>query len=107
MTIVARLGLSGMIFFASTQIVHAVCVENGTEQRLFFTIESRPAGLRQTGWLKPDKKLCLPEASGAVFTTFASEVSVEGCPRLSGTGGTERLIAFLPADACRWASHGR
>ncbi len=84
----------------------AACVENGTDEPLYFTVESRVDESRIGAMLEPGSELCLPEATSAVFTAFASETSVEGCPRLSGSNGRDRLVHFLPTDSCRWASHG-
>lgn len=83
----------------------AACVENGTDQRLYFTIEARSGDARTGASLRPGQELCLPGASDTVFTAFASDTSVEGCPRLSGSDGWDRLVHFLPTDSCRWASH--
>lgn len=84
----------------------AACVENGTQVSLYFTIESRTDETRSGAILAPGAELCLSNAPAAVFTAFASETSVEGCPRLSGPDGWDRLEHFLPVDSCRWASHG-
>lgn len=84
----------------------AACVENGTEDTLYFTIESRIDDTRVGATLEPDSELCLPDTPSAIFTAFASETSVEGCPRLSGPEARDRLLHFLPTDSCRWASHG-
>jgi len=84
----------------------AACVENGTEEILFFTIESRIDDTRVGATLEPGSELCLPDTPSAIFTAFASETSVEGCPRLSGPEARDRLVHFLPTDSCRWASHG-
>lgn len=84
----------------------AACVKNGTEQPLFFTIESRTGETRIGASLEPGAELCLPDTPSALFTAFASETSVEGCPRLSGPDGRDQLVSFLPTDSCRWASHG-
>lgn len=84
----------------------AACVKNGTEEPLYFTIESRIDATRIGATLDPGSELCLPDATSAIFTAFASVTSVEGCPRLSGPNGRDRLVDFLPTDSCRWASHG-
>lgn len=84
----------------------AGCVENGTDQTLFFTIEARDTGVRRADWLMPEATLCLPGGEGMIFTAFASDTSVEGCPRISGPDGGDRLVQFVPTDSCRWASHG-
>ncbi|MBE0414543.1 hypothetical protein [Yoonia sp.] len=86
----------------------AACVVNGTTETLYFTIESRDGSLARTGaTLPPGAELCLPAAPSAVFTAFASESSMEGCPRMSGPDRRDRLVHFLATDACRWASHGK
>jgi hypothetical protein len=84
----------------------AACVENGTDEPRYFTVESRIDESRIGAMLEPGSQLCLPEAPSAVFTAFAYSTSVEGCPRLSGPNGRDRLVHFLPTDSCRWASHG-
>jgi len=86
--------------------VAAACVANGTNEVLFFTIESRIGDARTGAALAPGSELCLADTPAAIFTAFASETSVEGCPRLSGPDGRDRLMHFLPTDSCRWASHG-
>ncbi len=83
----------------------AACVENGTEEPLYFTIESRTGEAHIGAALVPGAELCMPDTSSAIFTAFASETSMEGCPRLSGRDGRDRLLHFLPTDSCRWASH--
>ncbi len=83
----------------------AACVENGTQETLFFTIEARNGPARIGANLTPGAELCLPDSGRVVFTAFASDTSVEGCPRLSGPEGRDRLLHFLPTDSCRWASH--
>lgn len=83
----------------------AACVENGTQEPLFFSIEDRSGPARIGAMLAPDAVLCLPDTPRAIFTAFASDSSVEGCPRLSGPDGRDRLLHFLPTDSCRWASH--
>jgi hypothetical protein len=100
----ALIGLAPAILLAGG--ASAACVENGTDEPLYFTVESRIDELRIGAMLEPGSELCLPEATSAVFTAFASETSVEGCPRLSGSNGRDRLVHFLPTDSCRWASHG-
>lgn len=102
-----QLGICLSIALSLAQTADAACVENATDRTLFFTIEARAMGLRRGAWLEPGGVLCLPAAQHAVFTAFASDTSVEGCPRLAGADGKDRLLAFLPTDACRWASHGR
>jgi len=84
----------------------AACVANGTDEPLYFTIASRTGEARVGATLAPGAELCLPDAPSAIFTAFASATSVEGCPRLSGPDGRDRLLHFLPTDSCRWASHG-
>lgn len=101
----AQICLSGALFAAGPVI--AACVENGTDEALYFTIESRTGEERIGASLAPGKALCLPGAEQAVFTAFASVHSVEGCPRVSGPDGRDRLEHFLPTDSCRWASHGQ
>ncbi len=93
-------------FLVVTSSALAACVENGTPQRLVFTIEDRGSDTRIAAWLEPDGSLCMPTTQGAVFTAFESQESVEGCPRLSGPNDWDRLEHFLPTDSCRWASHG-
>lgn len=82
------------------------CVENATNQRLFFTVESRENDGRVADWLAPGKALCLPGSKRAVFTVFSSDQAEEGCPRLSGQTASDRLIHFTATDSCRWGSHG-
>ncbi len=84
----------------------AACVENGTSETLYFTIESRTGDARIGAALDPGAELCMPDTSSAIFTALSSGTSVEGCPRLSGPDGRDRLMHFLPTDSCRWASHG-
>lgn len=84
----------------------AACVENGTSDTLYFTIEPRTGDARIGAALDPGAELCMPDTPSAIFTAFASETSFEGCPRLSGPDGRDRLMHFLPTDSCRWASHG-
>lgn len=86
--------------------VAAACVVNGTGDPLYFTVESRTDAARIGATLVPGAELRLPDTPSAIFTAFASETSVEGCPRLSGREGRDRLLHFLPIDSCRWASHG-
>lgn len=82
------------------------CVENGTDQRLFFTVEGRtPEEARVAAWLDPGKALCLPRSRSAIFTAFASDDAEEGCPRVAAAGGRDRLTQFVATDSCRWASH--
>lgn len=83
----------------------AVCVENGTDAPLYFTSESRNDAARIGAVLDAGAELCLPNTASAVFTAFASETSVEGCPWLSRTQGRDRLVHCLPTYGCRWASH--
>lgn len=90
----------------ATGPVAAACVANGTSETLFFTIESRTGDARKGAALAPGAELCMPGTPSAIFTAFASGTSVEGCPRLSGPDGHDRLLHFLPTDSCRWASHG-
>jgi len=85
----------------------AACVENGTGEPLYFTVQSRTGGARIGATLPPGAELCLSEAHPAIFTAFASATSVAGCPRLSGADGRDTLLHFLPTDSCRWASHGQ
>lgn len=87
--------------------VAAACVENGTDEPLYFTIESRADEGRSGSALVPGAELCLTGAPSAIFRAFASRASVEGCARLSGADGRDRLLRFQPADSCRWASHGK
>lgn len=84
----------------------AACVENGTNERLFFTIVTRIGEGRAGDTLAPGAELCLADTSLAIFRAFASDTSVEGCSRPSGPDGRDRLLHFQPADNCRWASHG-
>lgn len=82
------------------------CVENGTGERPLLAIEAAGEGLRRTAGLGPGEVPCAPAAGPVVLTALAGTSSVEGCPRLSGPGGGDRLIAFLPVDSCRRALHG-
>jgi hypothetical protein len=104
-----RVGPAAMVLSAAILVAGpavSACVANGTGETLFFTIETSNVGERIGAVLGPGDKLCLPGAHTAVFTAFAARKSVEGCPRLSGPDGRERLLHFLPTDSCRWASHG-
>ncbi len=100
----ATLALSASMLVAGPAV--SACVENGTDRRLYFTVESRADDRRIGAQLDPGGELCLPGASPAIFTAFATVTSVEGCPRISGPDGRDRLLHFLPTDSCRWASHG-
>jgi hypothetical protein len=66
----------------------ALCVSNGTESVLFFTIEAAKTGPRSGEWL------------GAAF---ASPPRIEGCSPLAE--GSDRLQTFARFDRCAWASH--
>jgi hypothetical protein len=81
----------------------ALCVANGTEETLFFTVEAAETGARQGRRLGPDETLCLPNSESGVVAAFESFDSLEGCSRLA-TGG-DRLLAFARFDRCTWDSH--
>ena len=79
--------------------VAATCVENGMEEPLCFTVVSRTDATRIEATRAPG-------APSAMFTVFASGTSVEGCPRLAGPAGRDRLLHVLPPGSGRGASHG-
>lgn len=81
----------------------ALCVTNGTDKALFFSVEADETG----GWigrpLAPKESLCVADSLSGVVTAFASVESFEGCTRSAVTG--DRLLDFVPFDNCTWASH--
>lgn len=81
----------------------ALCVTNGTEQALFFTIEADETGGWVGGPLAPEESLCVADSRSGVVTAFEAADSFEGCTRPAVTG--DRLLAFVPFDSCTWASH--
>jgi len=91
--------LSGPAFAAE------LCVSNGTEERLHFTVEAARTGIRRAADLAPGEELCLPGADGGTVAAFDSARSVEGCSRLVKAGRGDRLFAFARFDRCTWASH--
>lgn len=102
------IGLGVALFVSGVQGAAAACVENGVDQRLFFTVEARDDGLRETGWLDQGERLCLEGARGAnILTAFETDTSVEGCPRIAEPAESDTLLDFVPVDSCRWASHGQ
>lgn len=102
-SLAAALVGSGLLASAFFGLQPRSCVENGTDQRLFFTVENRERHQRVVAWLEPGKALCLPRSDRAIFTAFASDRAEEGCPRIAQGG--DRLTHFVATDSCRWASH--
>lgn len=84
-----------------------LCVANGTDQILHFTVESAATGQRRAADLAPDQSLCLPGDAGGTVAAFESAYSIEGCSRLVPAGQSDRLLAFARFDRCRWQSHDR
>jgi hypothetical protein len=81
----------------------ALCVANGTEETLFFTVEATETGTRQGRKLGPGETLCLPDSKNGVVAAFESSDSLEGCSRLAKGG--DRLLTFARFDRCTWESH--
>lgn len=81
----------------------ALCVGNGTEATLFFTVEAAETGARHGRLLGPGETLCIPGSDSGVVAAFDSADSLEGCSRLAT--GRDRLLAFARFDRCTWASH--
>lgn len=83
-----------------------VCVENVSGAPQLFTIEPGQ-GARMQATLLDDESLCAAtggETGGTVWV-FAGPQSLEGCSRLVGPDGRDRLIVFAEFDRCRWAFH--
>lgn len=81
----------------------ALCVGNGTEDRLYFTVEDTETGARIGASLAPGADLCLPNSQKGVVATFESPSRIEGCSRLAGAD--DRLLIFARFDRLTWASH--
>lgn len=84
----------------------AARVAGGTDRTLHATSATRRQGLRRPADRAPGATLCLPGARGALFTAFAPEHGVEGCPGPAGPSGQDTLVHSLPVGSCRRASHG-
>jgi hypothetical protein len=81
----------------------ALCVGNGTAERLYFTVEGAETGTRVGAMLEAGGVLCIPESRKGVVAAFESPSSIEGCSRLAE--GADRLLDFARFDRCAWASH--
>ena len=84
-----------------------LCVSNGTDQTLHFTVQAAASGERRAADLAPDQSLCLPGDAGGTVAAFESAQSIEGCSRLVPAGERDRLLDFARFDRCRWQSHDR
>ena len=83
----------------------AVCLENGTDQRLYGTAESDGEASRMTGWLDPGQSLCSgPADTAGTVGIFDDPRAFEGCSRrVPNAAGPARLLDFARFDRCRWA----
>lgn len=82
-----------------------LCVANGTDETLHFTVEAALTGERRGTDLAPGETLCLQGSEGGAVAAFDSAQSIEGCSRLVAPGQSDRLLAFARFDRCRWQSH--
>lgn len=84
-----------------------LCVSNGTKTALLFTAENHD-GDRLRSKLAPNEQLCIDDGArpGGTIAAFENETRLEGCSRLIGPGGHDRLITYAAFDRCRWQSHG-
>lgn len=80
-----------------------LCVTNGTDDTLYFTVEAAETGDRQGRSLGPDETLCIEGSLSGVVAAFDTADSLEGCSRLATQG--DRLLVFARFDRCTWASH--
>ncbi len=99
--------LAGWITCASAcELAAEICVDNATDVPRYFAVENRD-GTRATSWLAASAWMCLPEFGGlgGTVAVFEGPDSLEGCARLVGPGGTDRLLAFSNFDRCHWSSH--
>lgn len=80
-----------------------LCVTNGTDDTLYFTVEAAETGDRQGRPLGPDETLCIEGSHSGVVAAFDTADSLEGCSRLATQG--DRLMVFARFDRCTWASH--
>ncbi len=93
---------------ASAAQTHALCIENGTDKRLFFAVRAKGAetkGLLFRQWLDSAARVC-PKLSHKsdvweVFV-FSDEDSIEGCDDEVGEGDTLGLHKFEEFDNCVW-----
>jgi hypothetical protein len=81
----------------------ALCVTNGTDDTLFFTVEAAETGGREGKQLGPDETFCIEGSHSGVVAAFDTADSLEGCSRLATQG--DRLLAFARFDRCTWVSH--
>ena len=83
----------------------ALCVTNGTDAALHFTVEDAATGKRRAADLATGQSLCLRAEEGGTVAAFESARSIEGCSRLVPAGQNDTLLDFAWFDRCRWASH--
>lgn len=95
------------LLFCGPLLAAELCVANGTDGTLHFTVEAALTGERRGADLVPGERLCLQGAEGGTVAAFESAQSVEGCSRLVAPGRSDRLLAFARFDRCRWQSHDR
>lgn len=86
-----------------------VCVVNGTNDRYYFTIETR-SGTVESGTVIASGKLCADASAstkGGRIEVSESKESVEGCTRLTPANSHETLLRFAIGDLCTWSSQPR
>lgn len=90
--------------FPAAPAVADICVTNAGDTRMFFAAETN-GGARLTRWLAPGEKLCAPGDGAGRVSVFESAEHIEGCTRLVGPGGSDRLLRYGAFDRCLWQSH--
>ena len=82
------------------------CIENSDAEPLYLTVDT--GNTRVAGWVDPGGMLCATadRAGRATVAAFTGPDVLEGCSRRVPAGVTERIMAYLGVDNCRWTRSG-
>jgi len=89
-----------------TAPARAFCIDNRTDQRLFFLARLQGTDILPfRRWIDAGTTVCAePESGQAVIEvfTFVDDAAVEGCDADVAAAATLRLAAFVEFDNCTW-----
>lgn len=89
-----------ILLMAPAPLLAEICIENATDSALYMTVET-PSD-RQAGWRAAGERLCASGSATGTVAAFTGPEVLEGCSRRVPDGATERLLAYIAVDACRW-----
>ena len=99
-----RVGLTLLLLVAipaSPVVGAALCVTNGSDVALPFTVEDAATGLWGAADLLPGQSLCLSAAGGCTVAALESARSIEGRSQLVLLRQSDTLLGFARFDRCR------